>query len=157
MSRYLTRRIEEIPNITLHTRTEVTALSGSDRLAGVTWAHAPERTAEQHEIKHVFMMTGAEPNTRWLFDCLALDDHGFVKTGAQLQPEDLARSEWPLARLPYLLETSVPGVFAAGDVRSGSTKRIATAVGEGSSCVQFIHQCLKERADADPRQNLGMH
>jgi len=157
MSRYLTRRIEETHNITLHTRTEITALSGSDRLERVTWARAPGRIAEQYEIKHVFMMTGAEPNTGWLSGCLELDDHGFVKTGAQLRSEDLARSEWPLPRAPHLLETSVPGVFAAGDVRSDSTKRIATAVGEGSSCVQFIHQCLKERADADPRQNLGMH
>jgi len=156
MSHYLVRRIEETPNITLHTRTEITALSGSDRLERVTWARAPQRIPEQHEIKHVFLMTGAEPNTAWLAGCVELDDHGFVKTGAQLQAEDLARKGWPLPRLPHLLETSAPGVFAAGDARAGSTKRIATAVGEGSSCVQFVHQCLKERADADPRQGMAI-
>ncbi len=157
MSRYLAWRIEETPNITLHTRTELTELTGSDRVGQVTWTRGPGRSAEQHEIKHVFLMTGAEPNTAWLAGCVELDDHGFVKTGTQLQAEDLASGAWPLPRRPYLLETSAPGVFAAGDARAGSTKRIASAVGEGSSCVQFVHQCLKERADADPRQDLAMH
>jgi thioredoxin reductase (NADPH) len=144
MSRYLIRRIEESSNITLHTKTQITELAGTDRLEGVSWARSPERAIERHPIRHVFLMTGARPNTHWLAGCVALDDHGFVKTGPELLPEELARGRWPLARAPYLLETTAPGVFAAGDVRSGSTKRIASAVGEGSICVQFVHRVLAE-------------
>ena len=76
--------------------------------------------------------------------CLALDEHGFVKTGSDLQAQDLSAARWPLQRAPHLLETSLPGVFASGDVRSGSVKRVASAVGEGAICVQFVHQVLRE-------------
>ncbi len=89
-------------------------------------------------------MTGADPNTRWLDGCVALDDKGFVKTGADLRADELARGRWPLARRPYLMETSIPGVFAVGDARSTSVKRVASAVGEGSICVQLIHRALQE-------------
>jgi thioredoxin reductase (NADPH) len=89
-------------------------------------------------------MTGASPNTAWLDSCLTLDDRGFVKTGPDLSSEDLAAARWPLRRAPYLLESSIPGVFAAGDVRSSSIKRIASAVGEGSMSVQFMHLALRE-------------
>ena len=90
------------------------------------------------------MMTGAVPNTRWLDRCIALDEKGFVKTGPALSPEELASAKWPLARPPYLLETNRPGIFAVGDVRSGNVKRVASAVGEGSIAVAFVHQVLRQ-------------
>jgi thioredoxin reductase (NADPH) len=142
MSRYLVRRIEESPNITLHTRTQVSALEGGKRLERVTWRNGAG--AETREIGHVFLMTGAVPNTRWLQDCVALDEKGFVRTGSDLHAEDLAPAQWPLARAPYLFETSRPGIFAVGDARCGSTKRVAAAVGEGSACVQLVHRVLHE-------------
>ena len=89
-------------------------------------------------------MTGAAPNTRWLSGCLALDGNGFIKTGPDLSPEDLATARWPLARPPHLLETSRPGVFAVGDARSGNVKRVASAVGEGSIAISFVHQVLRQ-------------
>ena len=89
-------------------------------------------------------MTGAAPNTEWLKHCVNLDEKGFVRTGADLSKEELAEARWPLGRPPYLMETSLPGVFAVGDVRSGSVKRVASGVGEGSVCVQFIHRVLRE-------------
>jgi len=145
MSRYLIRRIEQSPNITLHSRTQLTALEGSDRLERLSWrTQSPNSTPETHEIRHVFLMTGAAPHTQWLQGCVALDDRGFVKTGPDLSAADLAIARWPLPRSPYLLESSVPGVFAAGDARSGSVKRIASAVGEGSMSVQFMHRALRE-------------
>ena len=88
------------------------------------------------------MMTGAVPCTEWLGGCLAVDAKGFIKTGPDLSKDDLAH--WPLARPPYLLETSLPGVFAVGDVRGGNVKRVASAVGEGSIAVSFVHQVLHE-------------
>src|SRR5262249_46749952 len=99
---------------------------------------------ETKPIRHVFTMTGAEPSTKWLAGCLALDDKGFVKTGAALTADDLSAANWPLRRQPHLLETSLPGVLAVGDVRSGSTKRVASAVGEGSIAVATVHQVLAE-------------
>jgi thioredoxin reductase (NADPH) len=89
-------------------------------------------------------MTGADPNTRWLNGCIALDDKGFIKTGQDISPENLSAAGWPLTRPPYLLETSLPGVFAVGDVRGGSIKRIASAVGEGSIAISFVHKVLQE-------------
>jgi thioredoxin reductase (NADPH) len=148
MSRYLIRRIEESPNITVHTHTQVIALEGERELQRITWRRGTDGTEEQQEIAHVFLMTGALPNTRWLNGCVALDDRGFVRTGLDLRPEDLSAAHWPLQRQPYLLETNLPGVFAAGDVRCGSVKRVAAAVGEGSSCVQFVHRALRELTEA---------
>ena len=89
-------------------------------------------------------MTGAGPSTRWLAGCVALDANGFIKTGTDLSPEELAAARWPRARPPHLLETSLPGVFAVGDVRGGNIKRVASAVGEGSIAVAFVHQVLRE-------------
>jgi thioredoxin reductase (NADPH) len=89
------------------------------------------------------MMTGAVPNTAWLERCLTLDDKGFIKTGPDLSQDDLASARWPLSRPPYLLETSRPGVFAVGDVRSGNVKRVASAVGEGSIAIALVHQVLR--------------
>ena len=144
MSRYLIRRIEDAPNITLRTCTEITALAGDSRLESVTWHCSLDSRAETRAIRHVFLMTGAVPNTRWLDGCVALDDMGFVKTGADLEHEDLAAGEWPLTRQPYIFETTVPRVFAVGDVRCGSMKRVAAAVGEGSACIQLVHRVLGE-------------
>jgi thioredoxin reductase (NADPH) len=143
MSRYLIRRIEESPAIELRTCTELTALEGNDRLERVQWRkdHEP---SESHEIRHVFVMTGAAPSTQWLNGCLAMDARGFIKTGTDLSREELTAAKWPLARQPYLLETSRPGVFAVGDVRAGNIKRVASAVGEGSIAVSFVHQALQE-------------
>jgi thioredoxin reductase (NADPH) len=144
MSHYLIRRIQESPNITLHTRTQLSCLEGEDELEHVTWTDG--RTGEQvkRPIRHVFLMTGAAPNTDWLKECVDLDDKGFVRTGADLSKEELTAARWPLPRPPYIMETSLPGVFAVGDVRSGSVKRVASGVGEGSICVQFVHRVLRE-------------
>jgi len=143
MSSYLIRRIEENPNITLLPRTEIVALEGDDRLRAVTW-RGPDGVTERRPIAHVFSMTGAEPNTQWLEGCVALDEKGFIKTGAELSPEDLSQAGWSLTRAPLLLETSRPRVFAVGDVRSGSVKRVASAVGEGSICVQLVFRALAQ-------------
>jgi thioredoxin reductase (NADPH) len=89
-------------------------------------------------------MTGADPNTSWLDGCVTLDNKGFIKTGPDLSPENLSAARWPLARQPYLLETNLPGVFAVGDVRGGSIKRVASAVGEGSIAISFVHKVLQE-------------
>jgi thioredoxin reductase (NADPH) len=144
MSRYLIQRIEENPTITLRPWTEITALAGSERLQTVTWRNSKESDSDQREIGHIFLMTGALPNTRWLDGCVALDNKGFVKTGAGLKQEDLDGKSWSLSRQPHLLETNMPGIFAVGDVRAGSVKRVAAAVGEGSACVQLVHSALAE-------------
>lgn len=144
MSRYLIRRIEETPNITLRVRTELTALDGGDRLERVTWRSAADGADTTRDIQHVFLMTGAIPNTRWLQGCVPLDEKGFVRVGSDLSAEDLLAARWPLPRAPYLMETGVPGIFAVGDVRSGSVKRVASAVGEGSISVQLVHRALQE-------------
>jgi thioredoxin reductase (NADPH) len=143
MSRYLVRRIEEIPTIQIRTRTEIVALEGDGHLECVQWRdHTGALTS--HDIRHVFLMTGAEANTRWLNGRVTLDEKGFIKTGPDLTQQDLAAAQWPLERSPYLLETSRPGVFAVGDVRCGNIKRVASAVGEGSIAISFVHRVLAE-------------
>ena len=143
MSRYLIRRIEETPSIVLHPCTEIVALDGDGHLESVEWRN-PEGAVERHDIRHIFLMTGAVPNTAWLGGCVALDPKGFVKTGSDISRDDLAAARWPLARPPHLLETSLRGVFAAGDVRGGNIKRVASAVGEGSIAISFVHRVLAE-------------
>jgi thioredoxin reductase (NADPH) len=143
MSRYLIRRIEETPNITLRTRMSIEALEGDARLERVTWRDGAGRLTTVG-IGHVFLMTGADPNTAWLGNCVAKDEKGFVKTGPELLPADLAAAQWAHVRAPLLFETSLPGVFAVGDVRAESVKRVAAAVGEGSVCVQLVHKVLAE-------------
>ena len=143
MSRYLIRRIEENPTIQLKTKTEIVALEGTDHLERVLWRDATGAVTS-HDIKHVFLMTGAEANTAWLNGRVALDAKGFIKTGRDLTKEDLAAARWLPDRPPHLLETSLPGVFAVGDVRCGSVKRVASAVGEGSISVSFVHRALAE-------------
>ena len=144
MSRYLVRRIEEHPGITVRTRTEISALDGQGHLERVRWRDDRDGSVEEQAIRHVFIMTGAVPCTSWLHGCIALDGQGFIKTGPDLTPDDLATAAWPLARAPHLLETSRPGVFAVGDVRAGNIKRVASAVGEGSIAIASIHKVLAE-------------
>jgi thioredoxin reductase (NADPH) len=144
MSRYLIHRIESTPKVSLHTRTQIEALEGNDGLERIRWRHLDTGERQTHDIRSLFLMTGATPNTGWLDGCLALDDRKFVKTGADLLPDDLAGARWPLPRRPHLMETSIPGVFCVGDVRSNSVKRVASAVGEGSICVQLVHRVLGE-------------
>ena len=144
MSRYLIRRIEQNPAIVLRTQTEIVALEGSNHLERVRWRDDQTGKIETHDIRHVFVMTGAVPSTEWLVGCVALDTKGFVKTGPDLSQDDLAAAHWPPARAPHLLETSLPGVFAVGDVRGGNIKRVASAVGEGSIAISFVHQVLSE-------------
>jgi thioredoxin reductase (NADPH) len=143
MSRYLVRRIEQNPAIELHTDTEIVAVEGDAVLERVRWRDAAGRE-DTRDVRHLFVMLGAEPSTAWLEGCLVLDAHGFIKTGPDLTADDLAAARWPLGRRPHLLETSRPGVFAVGDVRSGNVKRVASAVGEGSVAVAFVHQVLSE-------------
>ena len=144
MSRYLIRRIEETPNIELHTNTEVVALEGNDHLERVTWRNNQTGQTGSRNIAHLFSMTGAVPNSAWLGGWVVCDQRGFIKTGLDLTTEDLAKAKWPLKRPPYLLETSLPGVFAVGDIRGGNVKRVASAVGEGSIALSFVHQVLAE-------------
>jgi len=143
MSRYLIQRIEQNPAIELHYRTEIVALDGGTELARVTWRDNTTRELSTHDIRHAFIMAGAAPRTDWLQGCLALDEKGFIVTGRDL---DLAARHkvWPLVRPPQMLETSLPGVFAVGDVRAGNVKRVASAVGEGSIAIHLVHRALAE-------------
>ncbi len=143
MSRYLIRRIEETPNITLHTGARIVGLSGTDHLEQVTWTgKSGEKVVRP--IRHIFSMTGARPNTDWLDGCLKLDDKGFILTGTDLPADTFAGARSGTPRAPLLHETSLQKVFAVGDVRANSVKRVASGVGEGSVCVQAVHRVLAE-------------
>jgi thioredoxin reductase (NADPH) len=146
MSRYLIRRIEQTPSIQLRTSTEIVALEGNGHLERVRWCDGTGAVTS-HKVRHVFLMTGAEANTAWLNSRVAVDEKGFIRTGPDLTPEDLAAACWPLDRSPHLLETSRPGVFAVGDVRCGNIKRVASAVGEGSIAISFVHRVLADERD----------
>ena len=143
MSRYLIRRIEGNPKITLHTGTQIEAVEGEMHVERVRWCTKPGKP-ETRAIRHIFVMTGAIPNTRWLKDCVTLDEKGFIRTGPDLSDEVLQTTGWTMVRHPYLLETSLPAVFAVGDVRSGNVKRVASAVGEGSISIHLAHKTLTE-------------
>jgi thioredoxin reductase (NADPH) len=144
MSRYLIRRIEENPAINLRKCTEIVSLEGKEHLERVAWRDNHTGKVDMRNIRHIFVMTGAVPNTAWLGGCVLLDAKGFIKTGADLSRDDLMTAHWPLTRSPHLLETSLPGVFAVGDVRAGNIKRVASAVGEGSIAVASVHHVLRE-------------
>jgi thioredoxin reductase (NADPH) len=145
MSRYLIRRVEQNPAIVLRLNTEIVSLEGSSsHLERVRWRDNESGNDEIHDIRHVFVMTGAVPSTDWLEGCIALDAKGFINTGPDLSQDELAAAQWPLARAPHLLETSLPGVFAVGDVRGGNIKRVASAVGEGSIAISFVHRVLRQ-------------
>jgi thioredoxin reductase (NADPH) len=143
MSRYLIQRIEENPAIELHFQTEVVGLDGDAQLERVTWRNKDSGETSTHDIRHVFIMAGASPRTDWLQECVALDSKGFILTGRDL--DSLTEQyHWPLPRAPQMLETSLPGVFAVGDVRAGNVKRVAAAVGEGSIAIYLVHRALAE-------------
>ncbi|HXM69325.1 MAG TPA: FAD-dependent oxidoreductase [Candidatus Acidoferrum sp.] len=143
MSRYLIQRIEENPAIEIHYRTEIVALEGDSQLERVTWQDKHTGETSTHDIRHVFIMAGGSPRTEWLQGCVKMDNKGFILTGRDLDPvmHDL---KWPLQRAPQMLETSLPGVFAVGDVRAGNVKRVAAAVGEGSIAIYLVHRVLAE-------------
>jgi thioredoxin reductase (NADPH) len=136
MSRYLISRIEASREITVKTWTAIEALQGNAHLERIRWRNVQTGASDTHDIRHLFLMTGADPNTAWLGGCLALDAKRFIRTGTEIA------TEWPLRRPPFLLETSLPGIFAVGDIRANSLKRVASAVGEGSMAVQFVHKIL---------------
>lgn len=151
MSRYLIRRIEQHPRICVRTRTEIEALDGDVRLEQVCLRDG-SGAVSPIAARHLFLMTGAVANTDWVRGALALDEHGFVRTGMDLAAADLAGWTGIDARPPYPLETSLPGAFAVGDVRCGNVKRVASAVGEGAVVISYVHRILDLRAriDADP-------
>ena len=143
--RYHSRLIDEYRRlssefgfVSVDARLPIEELQGDSQLERVRWRDGRTGATDIREIRHLFLMTGANPNTAWLQGCLALDAKQFIKTGADLG------ADWPLRRAPYLLESSLPGVFAVGDVRAESLKRVASAVGEGSMAVQFVHKVLAE-------------
>ncbi len=140
MSRYLIQRLTEKDRIELHLNTEIVALEGAERLERVVWQDKRTGEVSTHPIQHVFIMTGASPGTEWLRGCVALDDKGFILTGRDLDHD----TKWPLARRPEMLETSLPAVFAVGDVRAGNVKRVASAVGEGAISIHLVHRALAE-------------
>lgn len=143
MSRYLIQRISENSAIELHFNTELVSLDGHTQLERVGWIDKTTGQTSSHEIRHVFIMAGAAPRTEWLRGCVALDDKGFILTGRDVDGNSESRA-WPLARAPQMLETTLPGVFAVGDVRSGNVKRVASAVGEGAISVHLVHRALAE-------------
>ncbi|MBA3914252.1 MAG: FAD-dependent oxidoreductase [Acidobacteriales bacterium] len=147
MSRYLIQRISENPGIEMHCRTEVTGLEGEAQLEQVSWTNRATGEVSRHDIRHVFIMTGASPRTDWLRGCVAMDEKGFILTGRDLDSNIHSSLHDHLPRpprQPLMLETSLPGVFAVGDVRSGNVKRVAAAVGEGAISVHLVHQALAE-------------
>ncbi|NVB84846.1 MAG: FAD-dependent oxidoreductase [Kofleriaceae bacterium] len=144
MSRYLVRRLEDTPNIFIHTRSRVTAFEGNHHLESITWHDDTTGADTRLSCRNVFSMAGADPQTDWLRDFVHVDPRGFIVTGPELSAADLVAAGWPRQRRPYLLETSRPGIFAVGDVRAAKIKRVASAVGEGSVCVQLVQQTLTE-------------
>ncbi len=144
MSRYLIQRVQQNPDIEMHFNTEIVSLEGSEHLDRVSWRDKTTGETTSRPIRHVFIMAGGSPRTDWLQGCVALDNKGFILTGRDLGADPLLEKHWPLERAPLNLETSLPGVFAVGDVRSGSVKRVASAVGEGAMAIALVHRALAE-------------
>jgi thioredoxin reductase (NADPH) len=143
MSRYLVDRIAATPNIEVATGVEVTGFGGTGRLEGVGVRHVESGEERTLDAAAMFIFIGAKPRTEMVAGLVELDENGYVLTGPDLPRQDRRPRGWTLERDPYLFETNVPGIFAAGDVRSGSGKRVAAAVGEGSSAVSMIHRYLE--------------
>lgn len=139
MSDYLISRIDAGANIHLQRNSEITQLAGERRLQTVTFANKNTKAETQLDCGNVFLMIGAVPNTTWLEGCTQMDEAGFLKTGI-----DIPGGAWTDARQPFTLETSQPGVFAVGDVRANSVKRVESGVGEGSVCVQYVHRAIAD-------------
>jgi len=145
MSRYLIHRITGNPNIELHQQTEIVGMEGNGELRRISWIDRTTGETSIRNIRHAFMMTGASPRTSWLQGCVVMDEKGLILTGRDLDTSaDFAQAAWPLTRGPQMLETSLPGVFAVGDVRSGNVKRVASAVGEGAIAIHLVHRALAE-------------
>jgi thioredoxin reductase (NADPH) len=144
MSYYLIKQIADIPNIAVRTRTEVTEASGEDHLERLTLRDTVQDTTETVDAQLLFLFIGAAPLTDWLDGVVVRDARGFVITGPDLSPGGERPRGWPLDRMPYYLETSVPGVFVAGDARAESAKRVASAVGEGAMAVMLVHRYLEK-------------
>jgi thioredoxin reductase (NADPH) len=146
MSRYLIQRISGNPSIELLYNSELADLEGEGDLEKVTWINKQTGLARSAQIHHLFIMAAASPNSNWLAGSVALDEKGFLLTGGDLPAAtDPDRNPpWPLSRPPLMLESSLPGVFAVGDVRAGSVKRVAAAVGEGATSVSLVHRALAE-------------
>jgi thioredoxin reductase (NADPH) len=144
MSHYLIQQIADIPNIHVRTCTEITAAAGDGHLERITLRHRVTDETETVKAAHLFVFIGAAPRTEWLDGVVARDGLGFVLAGPDLVFGGAAPKGWPLDRAPYHLETNVPGVFVAGDVRSESGKRVASAVGEGSMAVMLVHRYLEK-------------
>jgi thioredoxin reductase (NADPH) len=145
MSHYLVEQIREHPSITVREQTEIVWADGDDHLEQVRLLHRPTGTEEKVDTSWLFVLIGAAPGTEWLGDTVRRDDRGFVVAGPDLLVDGKPPPEWPLERHPLFLETSVPGVFVAGDVRSESVKRVASAVGEGAMAVSLIHRYLDQQ------------
>jgi thioredoxin reductase (NADPH) len=145
MSYYLIRQINEIPNINVRLTTEVIAAHGDDHLEELTLCDTRGRTEETVGAGYLFVFIGAEPKTEWLEGVVARDPKGFVLTGPDLLVDGHRPRGWDLDRDPFYLEASAPGVFAAGDVRANSTKRVASAVGEGAMAIQLLHTYLEHQ------------
>jgi thioredoxin reductase (NADPH) len=145
MSYYLIRQIADIPNITVRTCTEVIGASGDDHLERLTLRSTANGTTEIVDAQLLFLFIGAAPLTDWLDDTVVRDARGFVVAGPDLSVGGERPRGWELDRMPYHLETSVPGVFVAGDARSESAKRVASAVGEGALAVMLVHRYLEKR------------
>jgi thioredoxin reductase (NADPH) len=154
MSQYLIGRIETNPRIEIHYLTRITGLSGAGHLERVDWRDDTLGENRSAPIRHVFVMAGAAPRTEWLEDSFVLDNKGFIVTGPDLVSSQ-GGDQWPLQRPPLMLETSVPGIFAVGDTRAGSVKRVASAVGEGSMAVHLVHRYLAECAEKIPHVQEG--
>jgi thioredoxin reductase (NADPH) len=138
MSRYLIQRLEDNPKIDLRYQSEITAMDGGTHLERVTWRDSASGQSSTNNIRHVFIMAGASPHTRWLEGCVAMDEKGFILTGRDLNGNGTN------AHAPQMLETSLPAIFAVGDVRSGNVKRVASAVGEGAIAIHMVHRALAE-------------
>jgi thioredoxin reductase (NADPH) len=143
MSQYLIQQIAELPNVSVRTCSEVVGASGSDHLERLRIADRQAGTEEEVEASWLFVFIGAAPATGWLGKEVRRDENGYVITGPDLVLDGQLPADWPLERQPYFLETSVPGVFAAGDVRGQSVKRVASAVGEGAMAVALVHRYLE--------------